>query len=280
MKISFSAQPAFLRNQDRVFVYSIRRYLVGEMAGLSVSKIKKIDKKKQNLFQNLGAILAYSSLFQWFLNIVISVVIIVSFAWLSPKIYFHFFPVNTVPLESQQSGSPLGGDFELGTKAIDLVKEKEQSKDDYLPPKQDFLPEGDWLIIPRIGVRSQLQPTENYQDALQTGLWLVPDFAKPGQYDLPMIVAGHRYGWNWWWKDDYWKYNSFYLLPDVEPGDIVEVISDQRKWTYEIYAGEEGSQISDYDADLILYTCKYLSGPARYFRYARLIDLERDSQSN
>jgi hypothetical protein len=277
MNISFSAQPAFLRNREIGFVYAIRKYLVGEMATIATTN-STIQKKKQSLLINLTIILIYSKMFQWFLNLIISAVIVIGFAWLSPQAYYHFFPVKNVPLESQEAGSPLGGDFELGTSAVDLIADGKKSNNDYLPPKQDFLPEGDWLVIPRIGVRSELQATQNYQDALDTGLWLVPDFAKPGEYELPMIVAGHRYGWNWWWKDDYWKYNSFYLLPDVEAGDIVEVISDQRKWTYEIYAGEEGSQISDYDADLILYTCKYLSGPARYFRYARLIDLERDSQ--
>lgn len=279
MKISFSAQPAFLRNQNHGFISAIRRYLIGEMAVVSALPVAKIEKKKRNLLINLSVVLIYSKIFQWFLNLIISAVIVVGFAWISPKVYYHFFPVKNVPAISKEKESPLGGDFELGAKASDLVFDEKKTKNDYLPPKQDYLPEGDWLVIPRIGVRSQLQPTDNYQDALDTGLWLVPDFAKPGQYDLPMIVAGHRYGWNWWWKDDYWKYNSFYLLPDVEPGDIVEVISDQRKWTYEIYAGEEGAQISDYDADLILYTCKYLSGPARYFRYARLINLEKDSQS-
>lgn len=141
-----------------------------------------------------------------------------------------------------------------------------------LPPINPNLPVGDWLIIPKIGVRSQLQATTNYEDALATGLWRAPDFGKPGSLELPMIVAGHRYGWKWWWKDEYWKYNSFNLLPELQVGDRVEVISEQRKWTYEIYAGAEGTEITDYDADLILYTCKYLQSPLRFFRYARLVE--------
>lgn len=141
-----------------------------------------------------------------------------------------------------------------------------------LPPINPNLPVGDWLIIPKIGVRSQLQATSNYEDALATGLWRAPDFGKPGSLELPMIVAGHRYGWKWWWKDEYWKYNSFNLLPELQVGDRVEVISEQRKWTYEIYAGAEGTEITDYDADLILYTCKYLQSPLRFFRYARLVE--------
>lgn len=141
-----------------------------------------------------------------------------------------------------------------------------------LPPVNPNLPVGDWLIIPKIGVRSQLQATTYYEDALDTGLWRAPEFGKPGSLELPMIVAGHRYGWKWWWQDEYWKYNSFNLLPELQVGDRVEVISEQRKWVYEIYAGEEGTEITDYGADLILYTCKYLQSPLRYFRYAKLVD--------
>lgn len=141
-----------------------------------------------------------------------------------------------------------------------------------LPAINPNLPVGDWLVIPKIGVRSQLQATANYEDALDTGLWRAPDFGKPGSLEMPMIVAGHRYGWKWWWQDEYWKYNSFNLLPELQVGDRVEVISEQRKWIYEIYAGEEGNEITDYKADLILYTCKYLQSPLRYFRYARLVE--------
>ena len=141
-----------------------------------------------------------------------------------------------------------------------------------LPAINPNLPVGDWLIIPKIGVRSQLQATANYEDALDTGLWRAPEFGKPGSLELPMIVAGHRYGWKWWWQDEYWRYNSFNLLPELQVGDRVEVISEQRKWTYEIYAGEEGTEITDYDGDLILYTCKYLQSPLRHFRYARLVE--------
>jgi hypothetical protein len=116
-----------------------------------------------------------------------------------------------------------------------------------------------------------MHATLDENEALDKGVWLVPDFGRPGDTTQPIIAAAHRFGWDWWWKTDYWKYNSFYLLTETEPGDRIEIIYDQRKWVYEIYAGEEGELITDYDADLILYTCKYLNSPIRYFRYAKLI---------
>lgn len=140
----------------------------------------------------------------------------------------------------------------------------------YLPVKDSTLPAGDWIIIPRIGVHTQLQRTPQSQEALESGVWWVPDFGLPGELDKPMIVVGHRYGWQWWWKTDYWQYHSFYKLPELEAGDQIEIISDQRKWIYEIYASEEGQEITDYKADLILYTCKFLNSPVRFFKYANL----------
>ena len=141
----------------------------------------------------------------------------------------------------------------------------------YKPPQNPDLPTGTWVSIPRIGVYAEVRATEDPNQALDTGVWLVPDFGRPGDYSQPTILAAHRYGWDWWWKSDYWKYNSFYLLTDTQAGDTVEIIYDQRKWVYQIYAVQEGELITDYDADLILYTCKFLKSPIRYFRYAKLV---------
>lgn len=149
----------------------------------------------------------------------------------------------------------------------------------YEPPFDASLPEGTWISIPKIGVETQAQATLDPNEALNTGVWLVPDFGVPGAQEDPIIMAAHRFGWKWWWQDDYWRKHSFYLLTDTQPGDTVEVVYDKRKWTYEIYAGEEGTEITDYNADLILYTCKFLNSPIRYFRYARLVEPVADTSA-
>ncbi len=128
------------------------------------------------------------------------------------------------------------------------------------------------IRIPLIGVDTQAQALTNSDEALEQGAWMVPDFGRPGDTTQPTIIAAHRYGWKWWWKTDFGKRNSFYSLTETHPGDTIEIIYEQKKYTYEIYAEDEGSQITDYSANLILYTCKYLNSPIRYFRYARLID--------
>lgn len=141
----------------------------------------------------------------------------------------------------------------------------------YMPPKDPSLPMGTWVSIPKIGVNSEAYTTQDPYEALDKGIWMVPDFGRPGDTTEPVIIAAHRFGWDWWWKSDFGKLHSFYSLTETVPGDRVEIIYDQRKWVYEIYAGEEGKLITDYDADLILYTCKYLNSPIRYFRYAKLV---------
>lgn len=141
-----------------------------------------------------------------------------------------------------------------------------------LPLQDPTLPTEDWIYIPSIGVDSQMRATIDPDEALDQGVWLVPDFGRPEENEDPIIVAAHRFGWDWWWQSDFGKKNSFYSLTELQPGDRVELVSDQRKYVYEIYAGEEGTEITDYSADLILYTCKFLNSPIRYFKYAQRVE--------
>lgn len=209
-------------------------------------------------------------LIQWGLTGTILTAVIAALVILTPNLYYQLFPADTVPIEAATDGTPIGGAFQS-------PKDPEPTPRP-LPPQDASLPTGTWLVIPRIGVRTEITPGEDQETALQDGVWLVPEYGRPGDITQPVIMAAHRYGWQWWWQTDYWKYHSFYNLPQLEPGDIVEVIDDQRKYYYEIYAGEEGEEITDYSADMILYTCKFLSSPLRHFRYARLIDMNKDTQ--
>lgn len=187
-----------------------------------------------------------------------------------PQIYYRIFPAQVVVTETAQQGTVLGGDF---TKPTNKSVGRQ-----YEPPVDESLPEGDWVVIPQIGVRTQFKASSDPNEALVEGAWLSPEYGRPGDTGVPIIIAAHRFGWQWWWQSDYGKYHSFYYLPDTLPGTQVEIISGKRKWLYEIYAGEENNEISDYHADLILYTCKHISSPIRFVRYARLIDPTANSQ--
>lgn len=151
------------------------------------------------------------------------------------------------------------------------------SKDPVFEVVKDVsLPEGHYLSIPRIGVDTIIWEGEsdNYDKALKKGVWRVGDFASPAEASakagLPIILAAHRFGYLEW-TQAYRLKNSFYKLPDLKNGDMVEIIWDQRRYTYQIQRVEEGTEITDYSSDLIMYTCKFLVSPVRIFVYAKRI---------
>ncbi len=244
--------------------------------------------------QESGFHLVWKILINWLVFLLLSVAVLVALIYLGPRLNYAlstslessnsknlsnlFGLIPTQEADQYWKTSKLREEYDQYLNQDELNQQLEPEEVEtveeeirYLPEFDPSLPEGDLLIIDKIGVNTQLQRTETESEALDTGAWWVPDFGIPGDLKMPMIVSAHRYGWEWWWKSDYWQLHSFYKLPHLQPGDRVEIISEQRRFIYEIYDGEEGEQISDYDADLILYTCKHLNSPIRYFRYARLV---------
>jgi sortase (surface protein transpeptidase) len=62
-------------------------------------------------------------------------------------------------------------------------------------------------------------------------------------------------------------------LKDLQVGDLVQVIDDYKIWTYEVYKVEEAREISDREADLILYTCVWWwDSKLRLLVYAKIIE--------
>ena len=142
--------------------------------------------------------------------------------------------------------------------------------------KDISLPEGHYLSIPAIGVDTVLweASTDEYESALKRGVWRVPDFGSPDEVSAkagkrPMILAAHRFGYVSW-TQAYRIQNSFYNLPKLKVGDTIEVMWDQRRYSYTVEQVVEGTEIDDYASDLILYTCKFLVSPLRVFVYATL----------
>lgn len=144
----------------------------------------------------------------------------------------------------------------------------------YQPRFDPTLPFDAHLKIPAIGVDTTLVEATytNYEDALRKGVWRVSDFGTPENRNTPTILAAHRYGYLAW-SNLFRRQNSFFNLPKLEVGDVVEIDWRQRKYMYEIYAQGQGEEIADYSADLILYTCETLNGPNRIFKYARLLEI-------
>lgn len=137
-------------------------------------------------------------------------------------------------------------------------------------PIDESLPKENYIVIDNISVYSPIKEETNYTEALKEGTWIVPDFGTPEENTKPIILAAHRFGYIYWDRETREKI-SFSNLPKTDIGDTVKIIWGQREYTYEIYKAEESTYISDYSADLILYTCKYFSSPERVFRYARRV---------
>ncbi len=144
----------------------------------------------------------------------------------------------------------------------------------YEPAFDSKLPLSPMLYITSIGVSTKIleAPLADYEPALRQGVWRVPDFSTPTDRSKPIILAAHRFGYLKW-SIPYRLQNSFYNLPKVKDGDVVKIVWGQRKYTYEVYKTETGDKITDYSADLILYTCQTLDSQTRIFKYARLLEI-------
>lgn len=134
-----------------------------------------------------------------------------------------------------------------------------------LPPVDPSLPTQNGLIIGTIGVKGEIHEGEDWQNILKKGIWRVSDFATPVSNDnKPIIMAAHRWGYLDW-SAGFRKLNSFYNLPKLKKGDKIQIVWEQRKFEYEVYSVQTGTEIPEYNADLILYTCQLWNSPIRFF---------------
>ncbi|MHC1716947.1 MAG: sortase [Candidatus Dojkabacteria bacterium] len=157
------------------------------------------------------------------------------------------------------------------TKEVENINTKDISNNDNktpssVPPFDEKLPKENIMKITSIGVDSVIVENENADKGLKKGIWIVPDFGTPESNDLPIIIAAHRFGYIEWTREFRYK-SSFFNLPKLKVGDRVQIIWEQRSYEYEVYKTDDNTQITDYNADLILYTCRMYNSPSRVFRY-------------
>jgi sortase (surface protein transpeptidase) len=138
-----------------------------------------------------------------------------------------------------------------------------------LPDFDATLPEENGLIVDKIGIRGQIHEGDNWEEILKTGIWRVPNFSTPDApvVNKPMILAAHRWGYISW-SSSFRKLNSFYNLPQLKVDDEIQIVWNQKKYVYKIYSTDTNTQITDYSADLVLYTCQLWNSPVRFFVYA------------
>jgi len=192
------------------------------------------------------------------------VLILFAFATLSVS----FYPNIWYTLREQASDEDTTSIAQVVEKIDTEVEEKKEKP---LPPLDESLPKENWIKITSIGVDSKIIENEDPYKGLLKGIWIVPNYGVPQANELPIIIAAHRYGYTSWTSQ--FRYtSSFYNLPKIKEGDRVQIIWEQRLYEYEVYKTEDNTQITDYDADLILYTCRMYNSPIRVFRYLNRVN--------
>ncbi len=203
-------------------------------------------------------------------NLTIVGAVIVILIYFVPTVVFKIFPQldkNLVKAESLEEVSLL---------EQPVIKESEAQVRGVKPVYSLGLPEGKWVRIPEAEIEAEIFSNQNLQDKkavtkiLDKGIYEYPEFSTMGVKGKTVLLAGHHF--NVWVSEEQSK-KTFQNLNRVMLGDRVELISDYRQWNYEIYKIEQATQISEDQADLIMYTCVFWwNSDLRLFVYARLIE--------
>lgn len=229
---------------------------------------RRISKKYRVIYKRgpstVAAVFAGLAVIAWVVFLGLSGYPIAAYA------YYTVLPKTSNLLSQALSQTAQQAERPLSTpKPVDLPVEPTG-----LPEKNVSLPEGHYLTIPKIGVDTVIWDGEysEYEKLLRHGVWRVPDFSLPDKKEegKPVILVAHRFGYLDW-TQEYREQNSFFNLPELTAGDEIEVMWEQRKYRYVVERVEEGREIGNYEADLILYTCKFYVSPIRIFVYARLV---------
>ena len=211
----------------------------------------------------------YKKVFTNVLNIYtvlgVLILIVATVFILSPLYPYIWFQLNNDALASEQTNVET---------LVENIKEEDKVKNTNtlgIPKKDSSLSNVNKLIIPSIGINGNINENINSARGLEKGIWRVSEWGDPLNNTNSIILASHRFGYLTWSRD-FRKKNSFENLPKTKVGDKIEIIWDQRKFVYEIYKSQEGVKITEYKADLILYTCKTLNSEIRIFRYAKRVE--------
>jgi len=184
-----------------------------------------------------------------------------------PHLYYRLFPEVSGTLASTIASTVSKDQTPTPTTPIATPETIEEP----LPDIDPSLPKDNGLIIDKIGVQGLLHEGTDWENILKEGVWRVPDFGTPENNDLPIILAAHRWGYLSW-SAAFRKLNSFYNLPKLAVGDTIKIIWGQRPYEYKVYSVETGTTITEYKANLILYTCQLWNSPIRFFVYANKIN--------
>lgn len=186
-----------------------------------------------------------------------------------PHLYYRLFPevsdnlASTIASTVSKANTPsLALTSPIATPTVKEIP---------LPDIDPSLPKDNGLIIDKIGIKGMIHEGTDWENILKLGVWRVPDFGTPEDNSLPIILAAHRWGYLSW-SAAFRKLNSFIDLPKLVVGDTIKIIWGQRPYEYKVYSVQTGTKITEYNANLILYTCQMWNSPVRFFVYANRVN--------
>ena len=199
-------------------------------------------------------------------NILIGIILMIIpvgyiFAINTPQVWYRINPNAVEDEVTALTKDPFAENFG----SIDLISQVFAEA----PAKDASLSTTNSLKINRIGVDTTVIEDTDEHRALNKGVWRLPQYGTPLDNDKPIMLAAHRWGPTGI-TTDYRNKNMFINVPDLRPGDEIEIVWDQRKYTYrvtDVKTEETVTQLSD----LILITCKFYNHPDRIMVYAERV---------
>jgi hypothetical protein len=187
-----------------------------------------------------------------------------------PHLYYRLFPSVSNSLASTLA-STVSPNTIVPSVIPGTDPESIKINPNFIPDLDPSLPKENGVIIDKIDVQGQIHEGTDWENILKLGVWRVPDFGTPENNTLPIILAAHRWGYLSW-SAAFRKLNSFYNLPKLAIGDTIKIVWNQRPYEYKVYSVGTGTKITEYKANLILYTCQMWNSPVRFFVYANRVN--------
>jgi LPXTG-site transpeptidase (sortase) family protein len=138
-----------------------------------------------------------------------------------------------------------------------------------LPPINPNIAPGRRIMVPSIGINTNIYESATEREGLEKGVWRMPKHGTPIKNEQPFILAAHRWG-NIRLTRAFRQQHLFYNLPKIEIGQEVIVHWDQREFVYRVNYKEQIQYVSRLD-DLIMITCQFVGSPERIIVYATRI---------
>ena len=115
------------------------------------------------------------------------------------------------------------------------------------------------LFIPSIGVDMEIG---EHKSSLDFGGWV----QETNDDKIPNLIAVHRFGWSTLSPEKKIKL-TLYHVNKLKQGDIVYIVWDKQLHTYEVNDIVTGTNNTQDNVDLAIYTCKFLNTNERIFVY-------------